>query len=82
MKFKSTKWATHKYSEDEAEAQRIWQRAEKRRSNILDGLQTCNWPVKREEYHKLLDKRLDQIAEGAGPIHRGGRVLQRERGDD
>jgi hypothetical protein len=61
MKFKPTKWATHKYSEDEAEAQRIWQRAEKRRSNILDGLQTCNWPVKREEYHKLLDKRLDQI---------------------
>ena len=61
MKFKRTKWAIHKYSDEALKGQHVWRGAQKRRGEILDSLHTTYWLVKREEYHKLLDKRLDGI---------------------
>lgn len=58
---KAGKYAKHKFTNQELEAQRIWRRADKQRSEIVNALKSCNHYMSREDMHKRLDRRLNTI---------------------
>jgi len=56
-----TKWATHHFTKPEREAQKVWRRADKQLSEIVQALKSCDHYMSREDMHKRLDRRLDSI---------------------
>ena len=58
---KAGKYAGHKFIKQELEAQKIWRRSDKQRSEIVEALKSCNHFMSREDMHKRLDRRMDTI---------------------
>lgn len=61
-KFKPTKWANHKFSDDENEARAMWKRAQKQHYKLGDMLHSSPENMYDREYmHMRLDILLDNI---------------------
>ena len=61
---KTTKWADHKFSQQELHAQKIWRRCQTQRSELNDALKIINWGSNRDDLHTALDRRLNAIEKG------------------
>ncbi len=55
------KYADHKFTKQELEAQGVWRRSESQRSEIVQALKSCDHYMSREDMHKRLDRRMNAI---------------------
>ncbi len=58
---KTGKYVGHKFTKQELEAQRVWRRSDRQRSEIVEALKSCNHFMSRKAMHKRLDRRMDAI---------------------